>query len=196
MINFLINYKTKLIILMGLIPVFSFSQVQPTLQEKIGQMLIMGLPNSTSVDTTNAFYKDVKNGKVGGILIYEKHLAPTNTAENLKALITTYEAAAPTPLFVSIDQEGGIVNRLKTKYGFPTMPSAAYLGRLDNLDSTKYYGDNIAYTLSRLGINLNYAPVLDVYMATNPVLGSRERTYSANTDIIIKHAEQTITSHN
>jgi beta-N-acetylhexosaminidase len=133
---------------------------------------------------------------VGGILIYEKHLTATNTSDSLKLLIRTYQAAAPVPLFISIDQEGGLVNRLKTKYGFPPMPSAGYLGRIDNLDSTKYYADNIAYTLSRLGINLNYAPVLDVYMPTNPVLGSRERTYSADSDIIIKHARQTIQSHN
>jgi beta-N-acetylhexosaminidase len=158
-------------------------------------MIMMGLTGS-KVDTSNALYKDVKSGRVGGILIYEKHLTATNTSDSLKALINAYQAAAPTPLFISIDQEGGIVNRLKTKYGFPPMPSAAYLGRIDNLDSTKYYADNIAYTLSRLGINLNYAPVLDVYMPTNPVLGSRERTYSANNDIIIKHAAQTIKSHN
>jgi beta-N-acetylhexosaminidase len=178
-----------------MIPYFSFSQVQPTLETKIGQMIMMGLTGS-KVDSADALFKDVTNGRVGGILIYEKHLTPTNTSENLQTLIRTYQAAAPTPLFISIDQEGGVVNRLKTKYGFPHMPSAAYLGRIDNLDTTKYYADNIAYTLSRLGINLNYAPVLDVYMPTNPVLGSRERTYSADPNIIIKHATRTIQSHN
>jgi beta-N-acetylhexosaminidase len=76
------------------------------------------------------------------------------------------------------------------------MPSAAYLGKLDNLDTTKYYADNIAYTLSRLGINLNYAPVLDVFMATNPVLGSRERTFSNDPEVIARHAAQIIRSHN
>jgi beta-N-acetylhexosaminidase len=187
--------KAKLVIIMFIIPYFSFSQMQPTLEAKIGQMIMMGLTGS-KVDTSNALYQDVRSGRVGGILIYEKHLTPTNTSDSLKILISTYQAAAPIPLFISIDQEGGLVNRLKPKYGFPPMPSAAYLGRIDNLDSTKYYADNIAYTLSRLGINLNYAPVLDVYMAKNPVLGSRERTYSANSDIIIKHAARTIQSHN
>ncbi|MDB5193154.1 MAG: nagZ [Segetibacter sp.] len=187
--------KSLLYFLLLITPSYLFSQNNDSIQYKIGQMIMMGLTGST-VDTSSALYKDVKNGRVGGILIYEKHLTPTNTADNLQKLITAYQAASPTPLYVSIDQEGGLVNRLKTKYGFPVMPSAAYLGRINNIDTTKYYADNIAYTLSRLGINLNYAPVLDILVPTNPVLGSRERCYSSDPDIIVDHAAQTILSHN
>lgn len=185
----------RLSVVIFLFPMYSFSQNTVTIEAKIGQMIMMGLTGN-SADTNVALYKDIQSGKVGGILIYEKHLTPANTAQNLQTLINTYQAASPVPLFISIDQEGGLVNRLKPKYGFPAMPSAQYLGKLDNLDSTKYYADNIAYTLSRLGINLNYAPVLDVYMPSNPVLGSRERTYSDNIDVIVKHAGETIRSHN
>ena len=163
-------------------------------EKKIGQMIMIGLPDNKA-DTATTFYKDIKAGKVGGITMYERHLTPNNAAENLKTLIATYQAASPVPLFVAITQEGGQVNRLKTKYGFPPMPSAEYLGRLDNIDTTKFYADNIAFTLSRLGININFAPVLDVYAATNPVLGSRERTFSANVNTIVKHATQIILSH-
>lgn len=177
-----------------LLSVFSFGQKKIALEEKIGQMLMIGLPSNV-IDTTSAFYQDVRNGKLGGITMYERHLTPYNSQENLRTLISAYQGIAPIPLLVSITQEGGVVNRLKTKYGFPAMPSAEYLGRLDNMDSTKFYGDNIAYTLSRLGININFAPVLDVYSPTNPVLGSRERTYSDKTEIIVKHAAQTIASH-
>ncbi len=178
-----------------LAPWLSFAQKPVTLEEKIGQMLMIGVPG-TIADTTSAFYQDIKQGKIGGITLYERHLTPTNAAENLKNLISNYQKAAPVPLLVSITQEGGVVNRLKEKYGFPRMPSAQYLGQLNNLDSTKFYADNTAYTLSRLGITINFAPVLDVYAPTNPVLGSRERTYSIDPDIIIKHAAQVIKAHN
>jgi beta-N-acetylhexosaminidase len=171
------------------------AQPKDSLEIKIGQMLMMGLPNN-SLDTGSAFYKEVKTGKIGGITIYERHLTPTNAQENLRALISFYQEAAPISLFISITQEGGLVNRLKPKYGFLPMPSADYLGKLNNLDSTKWYADNIAFTLSRLGITVNFAPVVDVYAATNPVLGSRERTFSGDPDVIIRHAEQTILSHN
>lgn len=158
-------------------------------------MIMFGF-SGTAVDTTSSFYKDIKVGKTGGISIYEANLSQTNTSENLRTLINTLQAVSPIPLFTAITQEGGLVNRLKTKYGFPHIPSAEYLGRLNNLDSTKHYADTTAFTLSQLGINVNFAPVVDVYMATNPVLGSRERTYAAKTDVIIKHARQVILSHN
>ena len=187
--------RLRQLILVLLFPSYLFAQNSVSLENKIGQMIMMGLPGS-SVDTTGSFYMDVKAGKIGGILIYEKHLTPSNTFDNLRNVITAYQGVSSTPLFVSIDQEGGLVNRLKTKYGFPPMPSAFYLGKLDNLDTTKFYADNIGYTLSRLGINLNYAPVLDIYVPTNPVLGSRERCFSEDPNIIVKHAQQTILSHN
>lgn len=174
---------------------FVFAQKKVSLEEKIGQMLLIGLPDNV-IDSTSTFYREVKEGKIGGITMYERHLTSSNSAENLRNLISFYQQAAPTPLFVAITQEGGIVNRLKTKYGFPLMPSAEYLGKVNNLDTTKFYSDNIAYTLSRLGINVNFAPVLDILMPTNPVLGSRERCFSDNTSIIVKHARQVILSHN
>lgn len=158
-------------------------------------MIMMGF-SGTSVDTGSRFYKDIKEGKTGGISIYEANLSPTNTAENLQLLIKTLQEASPIVLFIAITQEGGFVNRLKTRYGFPPLPSAKYFGTINNLDSTKYYADKTAFTLSGLGINVNFSPVVDVYMPTNPVLGSRERTYAANPDIIIKHARQVILSHN
>ena len=187
--------KTNLYFLFILNPSLLFSQKPDSLILKIGQMIMVGLPGNAA-DTSSDFYKDIKDGKVGGISIYEVHLTATNTAENLSAMIRTYQSAAPIPLFVAITQEGGQVNRLKTKYGFPPTVSAQYLGELDNLDSTKYYADNTAFTLSRLGINLDFAPVVDVYMPTNPVLGARERTFSNDPQKIIKHAEQVILSHN
>lgn len=187
--------KLKNFILLYFIPVFLFSQKKDSLEIKIGQMIIMGLPDNI-VDSNSNFYKDIRDGKLGGITMYERHLTQTNTAKNLQNLIKEYQQISPIPLFVAITQDGGQVNRLKTKYGFPPMPSAQYLGNLDNLDSTKYYADNIAFTLSKLGINLNFAPVLDIYMPINSVLGSRERTFSDRTDIIVKHATQVILSHN
>ena len=186
--------KIKFLILLIFFPFMAFSQ-QDSIVYKIGQMIMMGF-SGTSIDTSGSFYKDIRDGKTGGISIYELNLTAANTAENLHSVISGLQSVSPIPLFIAITQEGGQVNRLKTKYGFPPMPSADYIGKLDNIDSTKYYADNTAFTLSRLGINLNFAPVVDVFMPNNPVLGSRERTYSANTPIIIKHSRQFILSHN
>ena len=165
-----------------------------SLDFKIGQLIIFGF-YGTSANENEAVYKAVKAGKVGSILIYGRNLSTKKTADSLQQLIDRFQAAAPYSLFVSIDQEGGLVNRLKPEFGFPQMPSAQWLGTMNNADTTKFYADNIGFSLSRLGINLNYAPVLDVYNPNCPVLGARERCFSKDPAIITHHAGITIKSH-
>ena len=172
------------------------AKAQPdSLDIKIGQMIIFGF-YGTKVDKKDAVYKAVKEGKVGSILLYRRNISASNTSSQLQKLIKDFQLAAPVSLFVSIDQEGGLVNRFDSLPGFPSMPSAFYLGNKNDIETTKYYSDNIAYTLSRLGINLNYAPVLDIYNPNCPVIGKRNRSFAANSDDIVKQAEQVILSHN
>ena len=165
-----------------------------SLDFKIGQLIIFGF-YGTVANENEAVFKAVKAGKVGSILLYGRNLSVKRTADSLKQLINRFQLAAPYPLFISIDQEGGLVNRLKPELGFPQMPSAQWLGTMNNADTTKFYADNIGYSLSRVGINLNYAPVLDVYNPNCPVLGARERCFSKDPAIITKHAGITIKSH-
>ena len=191
----------KLLVLRPFILLFFFQSPIPVIAQsdsldiKIGQMIIFGF-YGTKAAKNDAVYKAVKEGKVGSILLYRRNISENNTSTHLKKLIKDFQAAAPIPLFISIDQEGGLVNRFDSLPGFPPMPSAFFLGTKNDIETTKYYSDNIAYTLSRLGINLNYAPVLDVYNPNCPVLGARNRCFSANPDDIAKHAEQVILSHN
>ncbi|MBL7749221.1 MAG: hypothetical protein JNM19_17415, partial [Chitinophagaceae bacterium] len=165
-----------------------------SLDIKIGQMIIFGF-YGTHIDKNDLVYKAVKEGKVGSILIYGRNIARQKTSSTLKNLITAFQKAAPIPLFVSIDQEGGLVNRLPDSLGFPAMPSAYFLGSKNDPGRTKYYSDNIAYTLSRLGINLNYAPVLDLHNSNCPVMGARERCFSPDPEEVAKQASIVISSH-
>lgn len=104
--------------------------------------------------------------------------------------------AADVPLLVSIDEEGGRVNRLKPKYGFPKTAYADYLGELDNLDSTRYYAKNTASTLSMLGFNVNFAPDVDVKVnPDNPVIAKIGRSYSSDPMIVAKHASEVVKVH-
>ncbi|MCX6318753.1 MAG: glycoside hydrolase family 3 protein [Bacteroidetes bacterium] len=165
-----------------------------SLDIKIGQLIIFGF-YGTAVSKNDPVYKAVQEGKVGSILIYGRNIAARNSADSLQRLIRSFQKAAAIPLFISIDQEGGLVNRLPRHLGFPLMPSAYYLGRKNDVDTTKYYSDNIAFTLSRLGINLNYAPVLDLHNDSCPVMGARERCFSADPDEVTKQAGVVIRSH-
>ena len=157
-----------------------FSQEIQTdsLDIKIGQMLMLGIGSDTEIRSDNKMLAEIKAQKLGGVLLYEKNITKLNSVENLKKLIATLRKDEKLPLLVSIDEEGGRVNRLKQKYGFPKTVSAKYLGDIDDIDSTKYYSDIVAHNLLLLGINVNYAPVLDVHNPDNPPIGKNERAFS------------------
>ncbi len=165
------------------------------LTKMIGQMIMVGTRGMTIEEVTPAFQQQIKDGKIGGIVLFDydvvKKKAHRNiqSPEQVKGLISSLQKLAPTPLFMAVDQEGGRVNRLKTKYGFPASVSNQYLGDLDNIDSTQYYANLIATTCQGLGFNVNFAPAVDVnYNPKNPVIGKIERSYSADPELVVKHA--------
>jgi len=175
--------------------VFSQNTTVDSLDIKIGQMIMLGIGGDTEILPDNKILADIKAQKLGGVLLYEKNISKENSVETLKKLVKTLKKDAKLPLLVSIDEEGGKVNRLKKKYGFPKTVSAKYLGEVNDIDSTKYYSDIIAHNLLQLGINVNYAPVLDVDNDENPPIGKNHRAFSKDPKEIVKHARQVVKSH-
>lgn len=170
-----------------------FAQERDSLDIKIGQMLLIGFPNA-AVDED--VLREVRSGKVGAIIIFEKNIPPTNSFAALKKIVWTYQHAASIPLFVAIDQEGGKVNRLKEKYGFPRSITAEALGKSGSLDSVRFYAEATAATLSGLGINVNFAPVVDLAVnPTNPVIAKHGRAFSSNEDSVALLAKEFIAKH-
>lgn len=164
-----------------------------SLDIKIGQMLLIGFP-AAKVDTL--VLEEVRKGKVGSLIIFEKNIPAKNSFVALKRITWTYQQAAPIPLFITIDQEGGRVNRLKDKYGFPRSITAAAMGSAGTLDSVRFYGEATAATLAGLGINLNFAPVVDLASnPDNPIIARYGRAFSANEDSVALLAKEFIKAH-
>ncbi|MDB5272928.1 MAG: nagZ [Chitinophagaceae bacterium] len=166
------------------------------LEYKIGQMIMMGINDRKTLEETDALREEVSSGKTGGIIYFEKNINPTDSKEMLKKLSMDLQALSKIPLFISIDEEGGKVHRLKDKYGFVKMPSAAYLGTLNNLDSTRIYNEQLAAVMSEVGINLNFAPDVDLALnPENPVIAKVGRSYGADPALVSTHALATIKAH-
>ena len=176
-----------------------------SLDFKIGQMLNIGFRGTTLADS-NHIIRDIKQYHLGGVTLFNYDV-PKDTAlrnvkspEQLKQLVHDLQDISSTPLFVAIDQEGGKVARLKPQYGFSPSVSAQYLGKLNNIDSTQFYAQRTGKTLSKAGINVNLAPVVDVNLnPQNPVIGGLERSFSEDPKLVIKHASayiQTLHDHN
>ena len=164
---------------------------------QIGQMIMIGIGDFNLVDPGEAIFQEIKDGKVGGVVLYEKNILFESPKTELAMLVDLLQRNAKVPLLVSIDEEGGYVTRMKTRYGFPKNPSAQYLGELDNLDSTRFYAQQTSGLLNSFGINMNYAPVVDVNLnLRNPVIGRIERSYSTSYREVIEHAYEVIDVHN
>jgi beta-N-acetylhexosaminidase len=165
---------------------------QDSLDIKIGQMILIGMPQA-KVDAK--VLEEVRTGKVGTLLFFEKNIPTKNSYNELKKIIWSYQKAAPIPLFIAIDQEGGKVNRLKEKYGFPRSITAAKMGKYA-LDSVQFYAETTAATLAGLGFNVNFAPVVDLASnPTNPIIAKVERAFSAKPDSVALFAREFMKAH-
>jgi beta-N-acetylhexosaminidase len=165
-----------------------------SLDIKIGQMILIGYPG-TEVDS--ATLDAIRSGKAGSIIMFEKNVPKTTNAfAPLKKVIWTYQKAAPIPLLVCIDQEGGKVNRLKEKYGFPRSITADAIGKSKSLDSVSFYAESIASNLAGLGFNVNFAPTVDVAVELdNPAIVKPGRSFSSNPDSVTLFAREYIKAH-
>jgi beta-N-acetylhexosaminidase len=147
------------------------------------------------VDDESPVIQDIKRNHIGGVILFDYDVplqSPTRniqSPEQVRTLVTTLQRAAVIPLLVAVDQEGGRVSRLKEKFGFPPTVSEQYLGTIDNIAITRRYARETAATLARLGINTNFAPVVDLNRNPgNPIIGKLERSYSNNPDVVIRQA--------
>jgi beta-N-acetylhexosaminidase len=172
------------------------------LDEKIGQMILAGF-HSYRLNGKNPIEADLVERCLGGVVLFDYDVATHKYKRNIKspeqlaALDEELQAATLVPpLLISVDQEGGRINRLKPAYGFPPSYSEQYLGLLNDLGFTNACAETTARTLKSAGINLNLAPVVDLNVnPDNPIIGRCERSFSSEPDIVTAHALEMIKAH-
>ncbi len=136
-----------------------------TLQEKIGQLFMIRAHSDKGEEHIKSVEHQVKNLKVGGICLFQ------GTREGHEQLINRMKERARIPLFVSIDAEWGLNMRLKSESPFP---KAMSLGAATDMNLASRMGKLIAEECRAIGINMNFAPVLDVNNnPENPVINYR-----------------------
>ena len=201
-----ISLLTSLLLIGGL-SVSHFSQ--PSLEEMVGQMIITGFHGNGIDNKTEDFaaIKDqIQHGQIGGVILFDvdisgllaqgmtmteakKQIFSSNikNVDQVKKLNEQLQSIAPTPLFIAIDQEGGQIQRLKPEHGFAPIPSHKQLAMGDE-QTTYEIAYDLGKRLSNLGINVNFAPLLDVDVnPESPAIGAKERSFSANPTIVTEH---------
>ena len=165
-----------------------------TLDQKIGQLMIAGF-RENEISKTSDISKYIRDYNISGVILYDEDMEKggsfsrnINSPNQLKNLSKSIQNNVDNPIFISIDQEGGKVSRLKEEYGFPSFPSWQEIGKLDDISETKKLAESLANHLNYCGINLNYAPVLDLDYGQKTYIGNAQRALSKNPKKIIEHS--------
>lgn len=141
-------------------------------REKLGQLMMIDFRNWNK-KTFTVMNSDVKkiiiDYDLGGIILFRENLV--NTEQTVKLIDDMQNISKKMPLFIGTDQEGGYVTRLQQG---TEMPGNMALGASRNLRLAHDVGETIGSELDVLGINFNFAPVVDVNSnQNNPVIGVR-----------------------
>lgn len=149
-----------------------------TLEEKIGQMLLVGI-DGTELDTQAK--RMIAEDKVGGIILYKDNISNLKGMVSLINDLKKSNAENPVPLFMSVDQEGGKVSRMPDEYA--AIPSNGSVGAANNSSAAGTMGKLLARELLSAGFNMDFAPVLDINSnPDNPVIG--DRSFGNTADLV------------
>jgi beta-N-acetylhexosaminidase len=161
-----------------------------SLEEKVAQLLVVELISPTTGGALTELDEDTRERlerlQPGGIVLYGGNI---EGVEQVEALIAGAQETAERALFVGIDEEGGLVSRLRHLGAGVAMrlPAAARVGAAEDPLLAYRAGRALGRELRALGFNLNFAPVVDVAEpGENPFLDSR--TYSGDPKLVARLA--------
>ncbi len=162
--------------------------------QQVGQLIMVGFVGTNPASPGfRRVIDDLEKGVIGGVLFLGENI--TSRSE-LEAMVQEMKhcACSSIPL-IAIDEEGGTVERLGGELGFPHIQSAAEIGRGDEENAKRQY-KMLAQKLFDIGFNINFAPVVDLNKnPDNPVIGSRDRSFSRDPLVVAKFARIFIAAH-
>ena len=174
-----------------------------TLRQYAAKMLMVGFKGDSVTDSSDAA-RYVRDLKVGGIILFDVDLTGTakigsrniTSKERLTKMTADLQRYAGGNLLIAIDQEGGMVRRLRPEYGYSQTVSQEYLGKINSRDTTMKYAGRMAKEIKESGVNVNLAPLIDVNVNPEcPVIGALHRSYSSDTTIVSNNAKWSIEAH-
>jgi len=170
------------------------------IENMIGQMLMVGF-RGTQAPAESDIAVAVRELGIGGVILFDKDLTNGAALRNIEspkqllALTNQLQSYAATPLLISVDGEGGPVNRLSSKYGFKEIPSAKAVASKKDLAYAGQVYSGLAEELDEAGINFNLAPVLDLDSPVNPIIGKLGRSFSSDPKVVSDFARVFIVEH-
>lgn len=167
---------------------FSFGA---TLDEMIGQMILVGFKGEDAQSREYKIIKrQIKKGEIGGVILFDFNIRNEEQLKKLTSDLNNIESEFKP--FISVDQEGGKIERLKDGNGFKSHIGAFDAAKKLSLNKTFLEYDDMAKMLHNNGFNLNFAPVVDLALNSDSIVIQKGRAYSSNPIITSDYAKQFI----
>lgn len=148
-------------------PTFKQQVYAMPLEEKIGQLVLTGFEGTTVSETLRQAIEDVH---IGHVILFKKNIESAAQLQQLNTDLLNLQTT--TPLWISLDEEGGNVSRMPNE--FVKLPTAAKLARNYSVETVEKIGAQLGELLHENGFTTDFAPVFDVNSnRNNPVIGSR-----------------------
>lgn len=202
------RFLITLVFIAMFVGVYHFSS--PSVEVMAGQMIMTGFHGdgtNLNDENFNAIQEQIIRGQIGGVILFDvdisgllatgmditeakKQIFSSNikNPEQIKKLTQQLQSIAPKKLFIAIDQEGGEIQRLKPEHGFAPIPSHKELA-MGDVKTTYETAYDLGQRLSKLGINVDFAPLLDVDVnPESPAIGAKNRSFSPDPEIVTEFA--------
>jgi len=143
-----------------------------SLEQQVGQVMMVGFDGTTLAPELRQLISDLH---IGGIVLFERNIeSPSQVAQLTQDLQALARDNSDPGLLIAIDQEGGVVARLKEPRGFTEFPGAMAIAATGDVENAKRIARAQAEELRAVGIHINFAPDLDVNNnPANPVISTR-----------------------
>jgi beta-N-acetylhexosaminidase len=154
----------------------TFRSNELTIEEKVGQLFFIGMPSFDIDGATETLLNDIRPG---GICAFARNI---RSRDQIRGLNDELRSRLPREPLLSIDQEGGLVDRLRRI--MTPMPAAS---AIKDVDSAARLGAIVAETLRLLGFNMNFAPVVDMItpIRSGPSNGLASRHFGSSADDVV-----------
>jgi len=138
-------------------------------------------------------FTDISNGQVAGVIFFGENISSDTQIAGVITQLRQAQAQSPVqvPLLLMTDQEGGLVRRLP---GQPVLSERQIGQSSDPVAAATAAGTGAGQNLAGLGMNVNLAPVLDVYYKPGNFIDQYQRSYSSNPAVASECGQAFITA--
>lgn len=166
-----------------------------TLEEMAGQMIVVGFQGDDVADTAVENLRDeLAAGRLGGVMLLKINV---KSLDAVAAMNAAFRAASPELLpFLTLDQEGGAVERLTKDVGFKEIPNAAAIAAGNSPNEAEAIYAEMASSIAALGFTVNFGPVADINLNTsNQVIAKFGRAFSDDPAVVASYDAAFIKAH-